>query len=178
MTAPTFNNQPNELITTTDGRQLYHSRSVAVVLVLVAKIGTGYFYAIEKRGELAGLDCPGLWCLPCGYLDWNETATEAVRREAWEEIGLDLRQFETGALLGTSLEQPWFVSSTPSHNRQNVTLRFGLIFETGTLPPLRTEHPHEVADARWIKLGETSNFPFAFQHDQVMRTFAEKHALG
>ena len=30
----------------------------------------------------------GLWCLPCGYVEWNEDLREAVAREALEEAGL------------------------------------------------------------------------------------------
>ena len=31
----------------------------------------------------------GSWCLPGGYLQWDETAEEAVVRELKEETGLD-----------------------------------------------------------------------------------------
>lgn len=39
----------------------------------------------------------GLWCLPCGYADADETPDDAARREAYEETGLDVT---IGRLLG------------------------------------------------------------------------------
>lgn len=33
----------------------------------------------------------GTWCLPCGWLDSNESPAEGAVREAWEETGLRVR---------------------------------------------------------------------------------------
>jgi 8-oxo-dGTP diphosphatase len=30
----------------------------------------------------------GLWCIPCGYVEWNEDVEEACKREFEEETGL------------------------------------------------------------------------------------------
>lgn len=180
---PTFKNRPNELITTTDGRKLYHSRSVAVVLTLVCyEISSDTInIAVEKRGDAPGLDKQGLWCLPCGYLDWDEDGADAVRREAWEEIGIDMRELEKKHINGPTLDAPWFVKSKPDENRQNVTLRYGLIFASSKLPVLipnnDCDHPNEVADAKWIRKSDVllNTYQFAFNHDKVILDFYGKY---
>jgi len=43
------------------------------------------------------------WCLPCGWLEPNESPEEAVVREAWEETGLGVRPVE---LVGVFTRQP------------------------------------------------------------------------
>jgi len=32
----------------------------------------------------------GLWCIPCGYVEYDEDVREAARREFWEETGLEV----------------------------------------------------------------------------------------
>ena len=177
---PTFKNRPNELITTTDGRKLFHSRSVAVVVVLCCLNTTDdkYYFAIEKRGTNPGLDKKGMWCLPCGYLDWDESAPEAARREVWEEIGLDTDELSKTALHGPGLEQPWFVKTQPDENRQNVTLRYAVHFCKASLPQMTANNdcePNEVAEAIWVTYGDISKYEFAFNHDKIIQEYRDKY---
>jgi ADP-ribose pyrophosphatase YjhB (NUDIX family) len=39
-------------------------------------------------GERAKGDYAGLWCIPCGYVEWDEDVRDAARREFHEETGL------------------------------------------------------------------------------------------
>jgi 8-oxo-dGTP pyrophosphatase MutT (NUDIX family) len=177
MTKPTFKNRQNELITTTDGRQLFHSRSVAVVAVLVCMNPDGECrIAIEKRGNHPGLDKKGLWCLPCGYLDWDESGKDAVRREVWEEVGLNLDEYKNVMVGGPSLDNPYFVKTEPDENRQNITLRYGMVFiqrEWPVLTPNNDAEPDEVADAVWAKYSDIllDKYEFAFNHKAVIQLF-------
>lgn len=164
-----FNNKKNECVTTTDGKQIWVSRSVAVTLTAIINGGNGPCVLISKRGP----DCPdniGKWCLPCGYLDWNETAIEAVMREAWEEVGLDITPFML------ELKRPWFVNTDPSENRQNVTLRYGFWYGSVELPKLIPNNEgegKEVDDAIWCPLSDIDNYEFAFNHDKVIKDYVD-----
>jgi len=46
--------------------------------VLLVQRGAGHFGA-------------GLWCLPCGYVEWGEDVRDAAAREALEEAGVAVR---------------------------------------------------------------------------------------
>lgn len=41
-------------------------------------------------GRRAGAPYGGLWCIPCGYVEWNEDVRAAARREFREECGLEV----------------------------------------------------------------------------------------
>jgi 8-oxo-dGTP pyrophosphatase MutT (NUDIX family) len=175
-----FKNKPNELITTTDGRKLYHSRSVAVTGCIGILKDLEFYFVIEKRGNAPGLDSPGKWCIPCGYLDWNESGSDAIRREAWEEVGIDMHSLDAKHLAleeAEYMDQPWMIKTEPDENRQNVSLRYGRVYifkKYQKLPKLKANNdcePNEVADAKWVKLDELNNYQFAFNHKQVLKDF-------
>lgn len=181
-----FNNKPNECVTTTDGRKVWLSRSVAVVGVFIAycEKSKSFYVLIEKRGNNPGFDKPGLWCLPCGYLDYNETGIEAIEREAWEEVGFDIKKYPVYFRSNKISDQPWHVKTDPSENRQNVTLYYGCIFHVDKLEDIEIHpnndcEPNEVADAKWVNIGalflpnfiELNTYEFAFSHDEVIKKY-------
>ena len=58
--------------------------------VLLVQRGPGHFGA-------------GLWCLPCGYVEWDEDVREAAAREALEEAGVEV---EIGDVVHVADESP------------------------------------------------------------------------
>ncbi len=38
----------------------------------------------------ATISTSGLWCIPCGYVEWEEDVEQALRREFTEETGLEV----------------------------------------------------------------------------------------
>lgn len=45
----------------------------------------GRVLLVQRGPEQSGA---GLWCLPCGYVEWGEDVREAAAREALEEAGV------------------------------------------------------------------------------------------
>lgn len=186
-----FKNRQNECVTTTDGRKIWAGRNVAVVGVFLALHKKNLYVVAEKRGQNPNLDNRGRYCVPCGYLDWDETTEEAIRREAWEEIGFDIDDLLEKYKItteGNYIDSPWGVNSDPTSNRQNVSIRYGMCLivpDEEQLPKLTPNNdcePDEVGDAFWIDLGYmlTPNYDvlkqydFAFKHDKLIQEFVEK----
>ena len=167
--APRFSNRQNQRHDLADGRVLFESRSVAVTAIVLARNGeAGAFHAlVGERGPR--VDKSGSWCLVCGYLDWDESLSDAVRREVFEEAGVDLAALEAAGEAWVS-KQPLFIQSDPSAHRQNVTARF--LASLSRLVPITTEHaePGEVTQLAWLPL-ETDAIdakPWAFHHEEIL----------
>lgn len=168
---PSFKNLPSTCHQTTDGKTIWNSRSVAVLMTLFGLVDDKMYVVIEKRGTGVN-DQQGKWCLPCGYLDWNETSPEGIKRELWEEVGLDLDNLPGNYLTYMkNLDQPWYVNTDPSENRQNIVLHHGAVFKFNTLPKMVCNNdcePNEVADCKWVLVDDIDNYEFAFKHNLVV----------
>lgn len=73
-----------------DGKEYWISRAHAVVGCIIDEKNR---ILLERRGE----GCPdhiGKLAYPCGYVDWGETRMNAIKREVFEELGLDLTDKE------------------------------------------------------------------------------------
>ena len=176
-----FKNKANTAHTLENGEVVWDSRSVAVAGVIFAwKNSEKYPHVLaSKRGPKAA-DFRGKWNVVCGYLDKDESATEAMIREIWEETGLNVvRIMNSDTDMIEHMEQPWFVNHKPTENRQNVTLRFGLCFsvEDGKeFPKLTTKYNEvvgEVEDPTWLSFEEIDNYDWVFGHDEVIKKYFE-----
>ena len=61
-------------------------RNPAVGVAVVLRDADTVLLGRRARGRYAGL-----WCVPCGYVEWDEDVRVAARRELLEETGLDVR---------------------------------------------------------------------------------------
>ncbi len=156
-----------------DGKVYWISRSVTVLPVILFVLsrdeGERIFVPLGKRGK----DLPdevGKWGLPGGYLDWDETATEAVIRETYEELGLNLLEIRDRCdKFQGSFEHPYLVKSLP-RGKQNVTLLFALMFWVDSLPELSPQvSAGEVEEVKWFDLATALQTDLAFQHHIVIR---------
>ena len=176
-----FNNRENRCYKTEDG-DVWHSRSVAVVgLVLMIHEGEKYVL-LGKRGPALPNEV-GKYCLPCGYLDWDESCEEAVVREIWEETGLNIyKTMQQYNVVYDHMHFPWMIHSEPDNVAQNVSMHYAICFDTKSnvyrdfpaLPELTFENNAEVGevdDVRWIKVDDLSAYECAFGHERTIRVF-------
>jgi 8-oxo-dGTP pyrophosphatase MutT (NUDIX family) len=185
-----FKNTPNRCHSIYDAelgteRLIWESRSVAVngVVVLVSPEYNNPLVLVSKRG-LAAADCHGFMNAVAGYIDWDETGGEGFLREAWEETGLDIMSLVIegrtarpyNEILRIDLDQPWYVKTEISENRQNISLWYGVAIRRpdGFLPPLSIENnevPGEVEYAIWMSADDIANHLWAFSHDKMIMKY-------
>ena len=172
-----FNNRPNTCIKQ-DGKEYWLSRSCSVnglVAAFVEGCYTDVFILVVKRGKGAP-DNVGKYCLPCGYLDYDETGFDAFLREVYEETGLDIINYELTCDVNIINDevQPFYVNSRTSNNRQNVAMYYHYVFKTDKLPETSLEfnEPDEIEEAIWIKKSDVDNYDFCFGHNDIIKNFS------
>lgn len=174
-----FNNRPNPEVKLSTGETVWLSRSVAVDCIIIGKVkDDDELYIVTTTRGPKSADFQGHQNLIAGYLDWDESATEAIIRETWEEVGINIRELFTTKrenIIHEDIMQPWDVNTEVTNNKQNVSLRFGFLFEVDTmeeLPVLTTRNNEvegECLNPLWLPLSEMGDYPhWAFKHEQLI----------
>ncbi len=170
-----FKNVPNRCFSI-NGEEIWASRSVTVLAILVVVADGNAYVPLNLRGP----DLPsevGKWGLCGGYLDYGETLGEAVIREAWEELGLDIPALKQEHRLIGALDQPSYVYSQPRGQRQNVTMHYPLLVflnEGAALPKLEAQvGPGEVTDVDWFPLQEALQMSLSFRHQDIIQQYLD-----
>lgn len=140
------------------GKEFWYSRSVAVVGAVFAKNENDKWCILANRRGEGTPDFQGYWNVPCGYLDHDETTSEAVSREVLEE---------TGVFIPNEKFQFYKLMDSPKENRQNISIRYFTKLdekcETFTFSTEKSE-VNEVSEIKWIPLDEVENYQWAFNH--------------
>ena len=157
-----FNNRPNKSYQTGDG-EIYHSRSVAVVAVVLLLCKGKHHVLLTKRSDIM-MDEPGKWCLPCGYLDWDESLEQAIIREVYEETGLMLSEHENIII---AIAPNIRIDSNPESNHQNVSIATCFLLESDIFP-LLNDSTLETSAIKWKSIEDLMDMDCAFNHKRVV----------
>ena len=145
----------NEKFQTVCGREIWKSRNVAtcVCVIRTSPSDTSKIQVLAvKRGK--EVSHSGLWCLPCGYLDYDETIKEGAARELMEEANLTV-----------SPEKLEFyqIDSCPKKNLQNVTVHFYFYTEED-VESYEPKDLGEVEEIIWVDVDKAQEIEWAFDH--------------
>ena len=163
----------NYCIIDNEGREHWISRSIAVVVFLFAKdIFNQEYILAEQRGK--GTPDPeyvGKYCVPCGYLDYDETIVQAAQRELMEETGLNLPTSDFKLLNFNDIPE--------SDKRQNVTFRYIVnldvpIEDLSKLFTTKNSEKNEVESIKFISLTNINNYEWAFNHQELIKEISLK----
>lgn len=160
----------NEEIKLPDGRVIWNSRAMAVVaIVIFTNLNTGEVSVIANKRGKGTPDYQGMWNVPCGYLDWDETTKEAASRELFEETGIIIHPNDWGLLS---------VQDSPKENHQNVTFRY-ITYLMGTdvsrLGKFKQTggEVDEVEEIKLINLEDLDKYQWAFNHYNLLKTIKD-----
>lgn len=146
-----------------EGKKYWHSRSVAVLGMIVGIDDDGNNYILANKRGINTPDYQGCWCMPCGYLDFDETTEQAIQREVFEETGIKLP--ECNFYLHS-------IDSIPEE-RQNVTIRYMFTPIDINEYKLTSEHAEdgEVDAVKWIPLYDIDKYEWAFNHNDLIKSY-------
>lgn len=161
MNKPIFNNRENpvHIIKKDTGlfdnlvtKEVWESRSIAVHGILIVRVNDEDYLLLTKRSD----KCPdeiGKYANVTGYLDWDEDGINALKREYWEETTLWFdKYFNQGNLIYGDMDNPYSVKTDPKASRQNVTLRFALMFELDELPEVK--ETKETSEVKFVPISD------------------------
>ena len=184
---PEFKNKPNGRIQVklqdgngiNQGVDYFTSRAVAVVGIVFAYTTDGLFVLLEKRSRRMR-DFPNKLCLPCGYLDWDETAHEAMIREVYEETSLYIPDYKD-YIINNNPDKPLYISDSPLKFKQNVSLFYLTVLDfRGNMDAFPSEVSDyiskESVDVKWVNVDDVmllNNDSFAFNHNETIKTALE-----
>ena len=155
-----------------DGEEIWYSRSVGIVAVIFGMYNNELYVLTELRSK--NMDMPGKRCVPGGWIDWDENAWDALRREVYEETSLVLDQYSQNVLTDNG-KQPFFVMTEPTEYRQAIGISYfvAINFPEG-LPDIESYTNFEVDEVKWMPILDVVNHEWAFNHDKRITMAANK----
>lgn len=159
-----FKNRQNEKVKLADGREVFLARNVAVNALVLR----GEYVLLVKRSK--NMNEGGKWCLPCGYLDWDETPEQAVIRELYEETGVDQSQVLFIKPRYNADTNFSYISTRLDSPRQNIEITYPFYFiskrDNINVPDFAKE---EVDEVKWVSFYDLDLYDIAFWHNELIQ---------
>ena len=154
----------NKSYETEDG-VIWNSRSTAVIGIIMVVIKEELYVLLTKRADTME-DMPGRWCMPCGYLDWDETLEEAVERELREETDFICKDYVKYL---TKYKTPLSINSDLKSNRQNISISYFKMYTMSKLPEIKVTE--ETSEVEWCPCypEELKKKDLVFNHYDLIR---------
>lgn len=167
-----------------NGKEYWISRSIATVC-LVLKFKDNKLYAmLEKRGK-GTPDFQGCWCFPCGYLEYDLTLEENMKKEIFEE---------TGMIIDEKCLEFIGINSSPKENHQNVSVSYVYYADENEDYDLSQAYggeKDEVDEVKWFEIGKMNqdriltldndiidSISWAFNHkNKLLNYLSEKYII-
>tara|TARA_R110000744_G_scaffold33007_1_gene76918 strand:- start:375 stop:896 length:522 start_codon:yes stop_codon:yes gene_type:complete len=149
--APIYGNKENTCYTKENigDEKVWKSRNAAVCVALQV----GDKILVVKRGK--ELSHSGKYCLPCGYLDWDENCSQAASRELYEEAGVHVSESAFDKVGAYEV-----VSDPKKDELQNITFHYHI--KLNKLPSVKVDGK-EATEYAWVTNDDLC-LDFAFNH--------------
>ena len=187
-----FNNKPNDHVfygfdsqhSGVKIRQDYWiSRSIATVgvVLIIPLVGDLHVLITQRSNKMR--DEKNKYCLPCGYVDWQETIFESMIREVYEETSLYLPDYKD-LLITNNDEKPIEIRDNPSNHRQNVSFIYLSVYDfhmnnTHCFPiEIEKYSNNETKLVQWISIPDfygkyDKKLNWAFNHNETIKKAIE-----
>lgn len=129
-------------------------------------VHSGHVLLIRRRAQPG----KGLWALPGGFVEQDETVREAAIRELREETRLEIQE---PALRGAERGEKMFDRPDRSQRGRTITHAFYFAFPTGELP--HVQGGDDAAEAHWFPITQTRGMRAELFEDHY---FILEHFLG
>lgn len=133
-----------------------------IVGVAAVVLRAGQVLLVQRGREPAR----GLWGLPGGMLELGETVAEGVRREVWEECGVEI---EVGPLVGVF--EPMQRDDAGRLRYHYVVLDYLARYVGGEL-----QAADDADDARWVSPAELEGLPMLVETREMIKRVLESAA--
>ena len=148
-----FNNTPNKEITDTCGNKHWISPSISTDALVVVN---GFVLVVKRSAEMSN---PLKWCLPCGFMDFQEDFLHACIRELHEETGVDVKAHN---IINADYRRPFALNGT--------AIQF--MFELFERPVINLDI-NECITYAWVSTSMLKDYDFAFGHDRLIEYLLE-----